>query len=77
MMNQGTEGIQRYTAATNDQTAAQRLADSQMGETERSIEEMNGAIETASMFWSSADLTGNQTGLVRVGALVRFGAVPI
>lgn len=49
MMNQGTEGIQRYTAATNDQTAAQRLADSQMGDTERSIEEMNGAIETASI----------------------------
>lgn len=49
MMNQGTEGIQRYTAATNDQTAAQRLADSQMGDTQRSIEEMNGAIETASI----------------------------
>lgn len=49
MMNQGTEGIQRYTAATNDQAAAQRLADSQMGETQRSIEEMNGAIETASI----------------------------
>lgn len=49
MMNQGTDGIRRYTAATNDQTAAQRLADSQMGDTERSIEEMNGAIETASI----------------------------
>lgn len=49
MMNQGTEGIQRYTSATNDQTAAQRLADSQMGDTQRSIEEMNGAIETASI----------------------------
>ena len=49
MMNQGTEGIQRYTAATNDQTAAQRLADSQMGDTERSIEEMSGAIETAAI----------------------------
>lgn len=54
MMNQGTEGIQRYTAATNDQAAAQRLADSQMGETERSIEEMNGAIETASIQVGSA-----------------------
>mgnify|MGYP003098623198 FL=1 len=54
MMNQGTDGIQRYTAATNDQTAAQRLADSQMGETERSIEEMNGAIETASIQVGSA-----------------------
>ena len=49
MMNQGTEGIRKYTAATNDQTAAQRLADSQMGATERAIEEMNGSIETASV----------------------------
>lgn len=49
MMNQGTEGIRKYTAATNDQMAAQRLADSQMGETERAIEEMNGSIETASV----------------------------
>ena len=54
MMNQGTEGIQRYTAATNDQTAAQRLADSQMGDTQRSIENMNGAIETASIQVGSA-----------------------
>lgn len=49
LMNQGTEGIQRYTAATNDQTAAQRLADSQMGESARKIEEMKGAIETAAI----------------------------
>ena len=54
MINQGTEGIQRYTSATNDQAAAQRLADSQMGETQRSIEEMNGAIETASIQVGSA-----------------------
>lgn len=54
MMNQGADGISRYTAATNDQTAAQRLADSQMGETERSIENMNGAIETASIQVGSA-----------------------
>ena len=49
MMNQGEEGIRRYTAATNDQEAAQRLANSQMGDTERAIEEMNGALETASI----------------------------
>lgn len=49
MMNQGEEGIRKYTAATNDQSAAQRLANSQMGETERAIEEMNGSIETASV----------------------------
>lgn len=54
MMNQGRDGIERYTAATHDQTAAQRLADSQMGDTERTIENMNGAIETASISVGSA-----------------------
>lgn len=49
MTNQGRAGIEKYTAATNDQTAAQRLAESQMGESERAIEEMNGQIETASI----------------------------
>lgn len=54
MMNQGREGIERYTAATNDQTAAQRLADSQMGETERAIEEMRGSVETAGIALGTA-----------------------
>ena len=49
MMNQGTAGIQKYTAATNDQAAAQRLADSQMGDSARKIEEMKGAVETAAI----------------------------
>lgn len=49
MTNQGRDGIEKYTAATNDQTAAQRLADSQMGDSERAMEEMNGAIESASI----------------------------
>ena len=49
MMNQGTAGIQKYTAATNDQAVAQRLADSQMGDSARKIEEMKGAVETAAI----------------------------
>lgn len=49
MTNLGREGIEKYTAATNDQAAAQRMADSQMGESQAAIEEMNGAIETASI----------------------------
>ena len=49
MTDLGREGIERYTAATNDQTAAQRLAESQMGESERAIEEMKGAVETAAI----------------------------
>lgn len=49
MMNQGTKGIQAYTAATSDQEAAQRLANSQMGNSQRTLEEMAGAIETAAI----------------------------
>lgn len=49
MTNLGREGIEKYTAATNDQTAAQRLADSQMGDSARAIEEMKGAVETAAI----------------------------
>lgn len=49
MTNQGRVGIEKYTAATNDQTAAQRLAESQMSDGERAIEEMNGALESASI----------------------------
>ena len=49
MMNQGTAGIEKYTAATNDQEAAQRLANSQMGDSARAIEEMKGAVETAAI----------------------------
>ena len=47
MMGQGTDGIRRYTAATNDQTAAQRLAESQMGGTRRALEEASRAVEPA------------------------------
>lgn len=49
MMNQGAAGIEKYTAATNDQAAAQRMADSQMGDSAKAIEEMKGAIETAAI----------------------------
>ena len=52
--NLGAEGLKKYTDATNDQTAAQRLAESQMGETERAIEEMKGAVETAAIQLGSA-----------------------
>lgn len=49
MTNLGSAGLQKYTDATNDQTAAQRMANSQMGESQSAIEQMNGAIETASI----------------------------
>lgn len=49
MTGLGKEGIEKYTAATNDQTAAQRLADSQMGASEKALEQMKGALETAAI----------------------------
>ena len=49
LMKQGTEGIQKYIEATSDQGAAQRMANAQMGESERTLENMKGAIETASI----------------------------
>nr|DAD91395.1 MAG TPA: tail tape measure protein [Siphoviridae sp. ctS3r5] len=47
MMNTGSEGLAKYVQATNDQEAAQRLANSQMGEGSRAIEELKGTLETA------------------------------
>lgn len=49
MTNLGAEGLEKYVAATNDQEAAQRMANAQMGETERAMEEMKGAVETAAI----------------------------
>ena len=49
LMNSGAEGLKKYTDATNDQEAASRLADSQMSEYSRAIEEMKGSIETAAI----------------------------
>ena len=47
LMNSGSEGLTKYIQATNDQEAAQRLANSQMGEGSRAIEELKGSLETA------------------------------
>lgn len=47
LMNSGSEGLTKYIKATNDQEAAQRLANSQMGEGSRAIEELKGSLETA------------------------------
>lgn len=54
MMNSGEEGLQKYISATNDQEAAQRLANSQMSDTSRAIEEMKGSLETAAISIGSA-----------------------
>lgn len=49
MMDSGTEGIQKYINAANDQEAAQRLANSQMSDGSRAIEELKGSLETAAI----------------------------
>ena len=40
MMDSGTEGLRKYIDAANDQEAAQRLANSQMSDGSRAIEEL-------------------------------------
>ena len=49
MMDSGTEGLQKYINAANDQEAAQRLAHSQMSDGSRAIEELKGSLETAAI----------------------------
>lgn len=49
MMNSGTEGLQKYIDAANDQEAAQRLANSKMSDGSRAIEELKGSLETAAI----------------------------
>lgn len=49
MMNSGSDGLATYIKATNDQEASQRMANSQMGEGSRAIEEMKGSLETAAI----------------------------
>jgi len=46
-MNTGAEGLKKYTAATNDQEVASRLANAQMSDASRNFEELKGALETA------------------------------
>lgn len=49
MMDSGTEGLQKYIDAANDQEAAQRLANSQMSDGSRAIEKLKGSLETAAI----------------------------
>ena len=49
LMDGGAKGLSKYTKATNDQTSAQRLANSQMGPTQKAWENMKGSLETAAI----------------------------
>lgn len=54
LMQSGSEGLQKYTAATNDATAAETMANAQKGELSLALENMGGAIESASIAFGSA-----------------------
>lgn len=47
LMNEGAAGVDKYSAATNDLGAAQKMADANMAGSAGSIERMMGSIETA------------------------------
>lgn len=54
LMQSGSEGLQKYIAATNDATAAETMANAQKGELSWALENMGGAIESASIAFGTA-----------------------
>ncbi|MFR8044967.1 MAG: phage tail tape measure protein [Eggerthella lenta] len=54
LMQSGSEGLQKYIAATNDATAAETMANAQKGELSWARENMGGAIESVSIAFGSA-----------------------
>lgn len=54
LMQSGSEGLQKYIAATNDATAAETMANAQKGKLSWALENMGGAIESASIAFGSA-----------------------
>lgn len=54
LMQSGSEGLRDYIAATNDSTAAETMANAQKGELSWAMENMSGAIETASIAFGTA-----------------------
>lgn len=54
LMQSGSEGLQKYIAATNDATAAETMANAQKGELSWALENMGGAVESASIAFGTA-----------------------
>lgn len=54
LMQSGSEGLAKYIAATNDATAAETMANAQKGELSWALENMGGAIESASIAFGTA-----------------------
>lgn len=49
LMKEGAGGIRKYIKATNDQGAAQKVANARMGGTAGTLERISGAVETAKL----------------------------
>lgn len=54
LMQSGSEGLAKYIDATNDATAAETMASAQKGELSWALENMQGAIESASIAFGTA-----------------------
>lgn len=54
LMQSGSEGLAKYIAATNDATAAETMASAQKGELSWALENMGGAVESASIAFGTA-----------------------
>lgn len=54
LMQSGSEGLAKYIAATNDATAAEAMANAQKGELSWALENMGGAVESASIAFGTA-----------------------
>lgn len=54
LMQSGSEGLAKYIKATNDATAAETMASAQKGELSWALENMGGAVESASIAFGTA-----------------------
>lgn len=54
LMQSGSEGLAKYIEATNDATAAETMANAQKGELSWALENMGGAVESASVAFGTA-----------------------
>ena len=54
LMQSGSEGLAKYIEATNDATAAETMANAQKGELSWALENLGGAIESASIAFGTA-----------------------
>ncbi|MEG2532912.1 MAG: phage tail tape measure protein, partial [Gordonibacter sp.] len=54
MMQSGAAGLEKYITATNDATAAEKMAEAQKGDLAWALENMQGSLETATIALGSA-----------------------